>query len=201
MVSLGARLAEKGFGRPSGLLGRLGGRLMAHGNVATEQHMVTLADLQEHEAVLVIGAGPGIGLQAAAQQSAEVIGLDPSHVMLEACRRRCAELIEQGRVQLVEATAEHTGQPDSSVDVVIAVNNVQIWPDQRAGCSELARVLRPGGRLLLSAHQKWLPGGLLALSETVAAAGFTNIDTWTWEPPGRTASSAAQLHARRHGPV
>jgi len=118
--------------------------------------------------------------------------------MLEACRRRCAELIEQGRVRLVEATAEHTGQPDCSMDVVIAVNNVQVWPDQLAGCSELARVLRPGGRLLLSAHQKWLPDGLPALANTVAAASFTDIDTWTWEPPGRSASTAAQLQARRH---
>lgn len=53
--------------------------------------------------------------------------------MLSACRRRCAGLIEYGRVELVHGDAEHTGQPDCSVDVVIAVNNVQIWPDIRSG--------------------------------------------------------------------
>ncbi len=136
-------------------------------------------------------------MQAAGQRSAHVIGLDPSRVMLDACRRRCADLVEQGRVHLVEGAAAATGQPSCSVDVVIAVNNVQIWPDQQAGLHELRRVLRPGGRLLLSAHQKWLSGGLPALASTVESAGFTQIRTWTWEPPGRGATTATQLSARR----
>jgi SAM-dependent methyltransferase len=80
---------------------------------------------------------------------------------------------------------------------VLAVNNVQLWPDWPAGFGELHRVLRPGGRLLLSAHDKWLPGGLAALTAAVTAAGFDNIRTWTWEPPGRGATTAAQLSARR----
>jgi ubiquinone/menaquinone biosynthesis C-methylase UbiE len=197
MATLGARLAEKGFGRPSGVLGHLGGRMMARGNAATERHTVDLADLGAQDVVLVLGPGPGIGLQAAARCSARVIGVDPSEVMLAACRHRCAELIQQGRVQLLQASAEHTGQPDRSMDVVIAVNNVQIWPDQQAGFRELHRVLRPEGQLLLSVHQKWLPGGLPALTETVAAAGFTDLRSWTWEPPGRSATNAAQLQARR----
>lgn len=197
MATLGAQLAQKGFGMPSGLLGRLGGRLMARGNAATEQYLVTLAELREQDVVLVVGPGPGIGLHAAGRCSAEVIGIDPSEMMLDACRRRCADLIERDRVRLVQASAEDTRQHDRSVDVVIAVNNVQIWPDRKAGSTELARVLRPGGRLLLSAHQKWLPGGLTALADTVSTAGFTDVRTWTWQPPGRMASTAAQLHARR----
>lgn len=170
---------------------------MARGNAATEQHMVRLAELQEHEVVLVVGPGPGVGLRDAVQYSAHVIGIDPSPVMLDACRRRCTVLIEQGRVSLVQASAEQTRQPNCSVDVVIAVNNVQIWPDRQAGCTELVRVLRPGGRLLLSAHHKWLPGGPDGLADTVAAAGFTDISTWMWQPPGHMATTAAQLTARR----
>lgn len=73
----------------------------------------------------------------------------------------------------------------------------KIWPDRQGGATELARVLRPGGGLWISTHQKWLPGGLAALADTVAAAGFSDIHTWTWEPPGHGASTAAQLHARR----
>lgn len=170
---------------------------MARGNAATEQHMVRLAEIQEREVVLVLGPGPGVGLRAAAQCSAHVLGIDPSPVMLDACRRRCTDLIERGRLQLVQASAEQTRQPDRSVHVVLTVNNVQLWPDQQAGCRELARVLVPEGRLLLSAHQKWLPGGPSGLADSLAAASFTDIDTWTWQPPGRMASTAAQLTARR----
>lgn len=170
---------------------------MARGNAATERHMVHLAELRENEVVLVVGPGPGVGVRDAAQHSGRVIGIDPSPVMLEASRRRCADLIERGRVRLMQASAEQTDQPDGSVDVIIAVNSVQLWPDRQAGCRELARVLRPGGRLLLSAHRQWLPGGRSGLADIVAAAGFVDIRTWTWEPPGRMATTAVQLAARR----
>lgn len=100
-------------------------------------------------------------------------------------------------MRLVQGVANDTGQTAGSVDVVLAVNNVQIWPDWRAGFGELHRVLRPGGRLLLSAHEKWLPGGLTVLTAAVDRAGFEEIHTWIWEPPGRSTTTAAQLRARR----
>ena len=197
MTGLGSRLIRQGFGCPHGWPGRLGGALMAHGNAATERHVVRLAALDAHDVVLVVGPGPGIGVQAAAAHAGHVIAVDPSPLMLGACRRRCARFVEQGRVELVVGDAEHTGRSDQSVDVAIAVTSVQIWPDLPAGLAELHRVLRPGGRLLLSAHQKWLTGGLGALAAAVAESGFTHVRTWTWEPPGRGATTAAQLHAIR----
>lgn len=197
MTGLAQRLADIGFGKPRGLLGRIGGRLMAHGNAATEKHLVELADLTSEKTVLVLGPGPGIGLHAAALRCHRVIGVDPSELMLAACRRRCANLPDGGTVTLVVGDAESTQQPDASVDVVLSVNNVMIWPDWQAGFTELRRILRPGGRMLLSAHTKWLPGGLTALATAVEKAGFDDIRTWSWEPPGRGAATAAQLQAHR----
>ncbi|MGW2564212.1 class I SAM-dependent methyltransferase [Streptomyces sp. NPDC001514] len=197
MESITGRLLTKACGRPSGLLGRIGGRLMAHGNAATERRMVDLAAPAEQDMVLVVGPGPGVGLQAAAERSARVIGVDPSDVMLDMCRRRCGGLIEQGRVRLTTGTADRTGMPATSVDAVISVNNVHLWPDVPAGLAELHRVLCPGGRLLLSAHERWLPGGLPALADAVRSAGFDGVRTWTWNPPGCSAGSAAQLRAIR----
>lgn len=195
--SITRRLLTRCFGRPSGLLGRLGGRLMANGNAATERHAVALAAPAEQDVVLVIGPGPGVGLAAAAERSAHVIGIDPSEVMRAMARRRCAPLIARGRLRLSPGTAARTGRPDASVDVVISVNNLQLWPDLPAALAELHRVLRPGGRLLLSAHEKWLPTDLPTLAATVQAAGFGSIHTWTWEPPTRMASTATLLSAVR----
>jgi arsenite methyltransferase len=185
------------FGRPRGVLGRIGGRLMASGNAATERHMVDVAGVDHEDVVLVLGPGPGIGVQAAGARAMRVIAVDPSEVMLRVAGRRCADLVRQGTVRLVGGVAADTGLPDASVDVVLAVNNVQIWPDWAVGFAEVRRVMRPGGRLLISAHERWLPGGRAALAGAVERAGFDDVTTWLWEPPGRAATTAVQLRARR----
>ncbi|UOZ06497.1 class I SAM-dependent methyltransferase [Amycolatopsis sp. WQ 127309] len=184
-----ARVLDRVFGHPSGLLGRLGGRLMARGNSATEHRVVDLAKLEPDETVLVVGPGPGVGLDAAARLAGRTIGVDPSPAMLALCHERCGD-----RAELREGSAAHTGEPGESVDVVLTVNNVMLWDDRAAGFAELFRVLRPGGRLLLSAHEKWLPVSRHVLADEAAEAGFADLQTWTWEPPGFTAL-AAQLRA------
>ncbi len=170
---------------------------MASGNAATERRLVEIAALEPEDMVVVLGPGPGVGLQAAGERSGHVIGVDPSAVMRDVARRRCAELFEQGRVRIEGGDAEDTSLPDASADVVLAVNNVQLWPDWATGFAEVRRVLRPGGRVLLSAHERWLPGGQTALAGAVEAAGFADVEVWTWEPPGRGASTGAQLRASR----
>jgi arsenite methyltransferase len=197
MGTIGDRLLDMGFGRPRGLLGRIGGWLMARGNADTERHLVKLAELTREDVVLVLGPGPGVGLEAAGAHSGHVVGVDPSETMLTACAQRCAGLIEKGKVELVRGDAENTGQSDASVDVVLSVNNVMLWPDWHAGFAELHRVLRPGGRMLISVHNKWLPGGLTALATAIDEAGFDDVRSWTWEPPGRGATTAAQVRACR----
>lgn len=162
---------------------------MARGNAATEQRIVDLARIEPDETVLVVGPGPGVGLDAAARLAGRAIGVDPSPEMLGLCHERCGD-----RAELREGSAAHTGEPGGSVDVVLTVNNVMLWDDRAAGFAELLRVLRPGGRLLLSAHEKWLPVSRHVLADEAAEAGFADLQTWTWDPPG-FAALAAQLRA------
>lgn len=197
MANLGERLADRGFGHPCGVLGSIGGRVMARGNAGTERHLVDLADLNATDAVVVLGPGPGVGLYEAATRAEHVVGVDPSELMLATCRRRCAEFIARGTVELIHGDAGHVGRPDASADVVLSVNNVTLWPNWPHAFTGLHRILRLGGRLLLSAHAKWLPGGRDALTAAVTAAGFDHVGTWTWDPPGRGATTAAQLRATR----
>lgn len=172
------------------MLGRIGGALMAWGNAATERHVVDAAGLTPRDTVLVLGPGPGVGLRAAAERAGHVIGVDPSETMLARCRARCPQ------ADLHHGSAGDTGLAEASVDVVISVNNVQLWPARAAGFTELFRILRPGGRLVLSAHEKWLPVSRHELAVELEKAGFTEPQTWTWQPPGPT-GTAAQLRAKR----
>ena len=55
-----------------------------------------------------------------------------------------------GRVRFAEGTAEQLPLPDGSVDLVISTTSFDHWADQRAGLAECARVLAPGGHLVLS---------------------------------------------------
>lgn len=192
MNVLATRMLDSAFGHPRGALGRLGGALMARGNAETERRVVEIARPAGSDTVLVLGPGPGIGLVAAAQRAALAIGVEPSDAMRRAAQRRCAELLRAGKVRLVTGTAGETGVDECSVDLAISVNNVQLWPDVPAGLAELARVLRPGGRLMISVHERWAPRGL---AEAVSAAGFTELQTWRWDPDGPMASTAAQLRA------
>lgn len=170
---------------------------MARGNAATELQVVDIADLQETDTVLVVGPGPGVGLHAAAERAAVTVGVDPSEEMLHASVERCAEQVRAGAVRVRVGTAEDTGLDTESVDVALSVNTVQLWDDRGAGLAELARVLRPGGRLVLSSHEKWLPVSRHELAAEVEAAGFVDVQTWTWDPPGPMASRAVQLRAQR----
>ncbi|WP_033290547.1 class I SAM-dependent methyltransferase [Amycolatopsis jejuensis] len=184
---------DRAFGHPSGLLGRLGGKLMSWSNAATEHRVVDLARLEPDETVVVVGPGPGVGLDAAGKLAGEVIGVEPSPEMRRLCVERSGD-----RVEVRAGHAARTGCADESVDVVLSVNNVQLWDDRAAGFAELYRVVRPGGRLLVSAHEKWLPVTRHELADEAAAAGFADLQTWTWDPPG-FAGLAAQLRAVKPG--
>src|SRR5690606_14590642 len=196
MSSLG-QVLDRAFGHPRGPLGRLGGVVMARSNAATERKVVSVAKLGVEETVLVVGPGPGVGLEAAAERARLVIGIDPSHEMLELCRRRCADEVRAGTVLLRSGTAARTGLDDESTDVVLSGNNVHLWEDRSAAFSELHRVLRPGGRIVLSGHEKWLPVSRHDLAAEAETAGFTDAQTWTWQPPGPLAGRAVQLRAWR----
>ena len=136
---------------------------------------------------------------AEAATGGRAVGVEPSETMRDLARQHCADLIRTGRVELRDGSAEATGQPDGSVDVVITVNNVQFWPDRPTGFGELCRVLRPGGRLVLSTHRSGLELAGITVSRLrteVEQAGLTDIVTSEWEHGGRM-GPAVQLTARR----
>lgn len=115
-----------------------------------------LADLRPGETVLDLGSGAGLDVFLAAQRvgpEGHVHGVDMTREMLAKARQNAAEF--RRRTGLDNVTF-HQGQieaiplPDASVDVVLSNCVLNLSPDQPMVWCEIARVLKPGGRVAIS---------------------------------------------------
>lgn len=175
----------------SGPLGRMSARAMEKRNSEAEREAVTTLDPCRCDAVLTIGFGPGVGIAELATRLTDgsVGGIDPSAYMVKRATKRVSAAIADGRVRLEQAYAERIPWPDASFDGAIAVNSVQFWNPLATNIAEVARVLRPGARLVTVTHDwalaraglgsttDWLTAAKRALADT----GFSEIDSWTGE--------------------
>jgi arsenite methyltransferase len=105
------------------------------------------------EVVLDHACGAGMDLLLAARRvgpRGRAIGVDLTPAMVERARRgaRAAGLAE--RVTITQGTYEQLPVADGSIDVVISNGVLNLAPDKRVVLAEIARVLRPGGRLMLA---------------------------------------------------
>lgn len=177
MAMIAARAFDALFGHPRGLPGRIGGAIMARGNAEQERWAVERLAPPVGAHLLVVGHGPGIGLALAAERvgpTGRVIGVDPSATMRQLAAARCADAIAAGVVEIRDGSAEQTSCADRSMDAAVSVNNVMLW-DRQAGLAEAYRVLRPGGRLVITVHRHVLDIPPEQLSREVAAAGFADV--------------------------
>lgn len=172
------------FRCPSGLIGRLAGAMMAVTSTPLVQTVTAAVAAADGEHILDIGFGPGVSLAllARAAPTVMVAGIDPSAVMVRMARRRTVRLTTGP--DLRQGTAAALPWPDHAFDAVCATNSVQLWQPLPASLGEVARVLRPGGRVVLGVHERAvLPAGGTAgrhfdevLVPALRTAGFTSID-------------------------
>jgi len=146
------------------------------------------ANLREGETVVDLGSGGGLDVFLAAAKvgaSGRAIGIDMTPEMVELARRNAAKANDgQGynNVEFHLATIDNLSLPDNSVDCVISNCVINLAPDKRAVFREIARVLKPGGRLAVSdiALKKALPPeiGQDVMAYVGCIAGAIEVDDY-----------------------
>ena len=113
---------------------------------------VAVAELREGETVLDLGSGGGIDVLLSARRvgpTGRAIGVDMTDEMLQLARRNAAEA-GASNVEFRKGTIEALPVADATVDVVISNCVINLASDKRAVFAEIARVLKPGGRMGVS---------------------------------------------------
>lgn len=111
-----------------------------------------LADLHEGEVVLDLGSGAGLDVILSARRvgpGGHAYGVDFLEEMRDLARQNAAQAGVRN-VTFLNGTIEDLPLPDGSVDVVISNCVINLTPDKAPVFAEMARVLRPGGRVAIS---------------------------------------------------
>jgi ubiquinone/menaquinone biosynthesis C-methylase UbiE len=115
---------------------------------------VEAAAVSGDDTVLDVACGAGNATIPAAKTGADVTGLDITPRLLEAGK---AEAADAGvEIEWVEGDAEQLPFEDASFDAVMSVFGCMFAPDHRTTAAEIARVMKPGGRMAICA---WTPDG------------------------------------------
>ncbi len=111
---------------------------------------VAFSEVQAGDIVLDLGSGAGIDLLLAADRvgpSGRVIGVDMTDAMIERARRNTAHL---ANIEIRKGIIEDLPVASGSVDWVISNCVINLSPQKEKVFAEIARVLKPGGRMLVS---------------------------------------------------
>jgi ubiquinone/menaquinone biosynthesis C-methylase UbiE len=157
-----------------------------HHDIASQAAELAVSVHAAPWSVLDVGCGTGYLLRLLAgryPQATELAGIDAAPSMIEAAEQAA----DDQRMRFTVGVAERLPFPDAAFDLVVSTTSFDHWTDQQAGLSECARVLAPGGHLMLAdLFSPLLLPSLLAgrrgkartrrrASELMRAAGFQGL--------------------------
>jgi ubiquinone/menaquinone biosynthesis C-methylase UbiE len=138
-----AAFSERAQHYDEGWLGQL------HHQIADRTADLALTCVPASRRILDVGCGTGYllsRLAARAPQAEALAGIDAAPAMVGVA----AGAARDDRLHFVAGTAERLPWPAASFDLVVSTTSFDHWADQRTGLAECARVLEPGGCLVLA---------------------------------------------------
>lgn len=156
------RLIARHLANPRGIFGRFVGGLMNRHNSRMNRFALQLLDVQSSDHVAEIGFGGGVTLAPLLDRAAHLTGIDRSPDVVAWAKRRYRTAIEAGRADFRVGQIEALPLESDQFNKVCSVNTVYFWRSLSEGASEIKRILKTDGLLVLG----FLPG------EAMERSGF-----------------------------
>ena len=110
--------------------------------------LLDAVDPHPGQRILDVATGTGLVASRLASRGAEVVGVDQSEQMLAGARRRLSQRPDlASRITLIQGEAEHLPFADGEFDALTSTYLLRYVDDRAATMAELARVIKPGGRI------------------------------------------------------
>jgi ubiquinone/menaquinone biosynthesis C-methylase UbiE len=142
---------EKQGSKPSGLAGKIIGRLMNQFHTSLYINFFNKKTIPENCRILDLGCGGGkfIKYLSTKSESYRLYGLDHSKEMIDLSRQLNKKAIKQNRLKLILGSVSDIEIEDNSIDLASAFETVQFWPNIDKAFSEVFRVLDENGGFLI----------------------------------------------------
>jgi len=135
------------FKKPSILFGIFASNLMVKKNQKNYDKLINDLNIQEHDKLLEIGYGPGIGIKMVANicSGCTIHGIDFSRLMYKRASKYNKPFIDNGRVQLQYGDFLKTAVIDKNYDKVFCLNVIYFWNELKAPFEKVLSLLKKGG--------------------------------------------------------
>ena len=175
---------------PHGLAGRIIAWLMPLGHSSIYKAVSEVANLQPQDDLVEIACGSGGFIKKYASNVRSVAGIDLSELMVKLATNKNRKRIEAGTAEFKHGEASQLPWEDNKFSVAIIMSSFFVFPKPQESLKEIYRVLRPGGRAIVSIEWNAEDGvdhtkevkqfGMWVLTEAevrsmMQEAGFSNI--------------------------
>jgi ubiquinone/menaquinone biosynthesis C-methylase UbiE len=135
---------------PRGLVGRFVGWVMPLGHSSIYKRVAPVLNLQPEDDVLDVGCGAGYFLKRYASHVNSIAALDYSEVMVKMATHKHKDRIVAGTAEIVHGEASSLPWDDNRFSAVTSMGSFIGFPKPLESLKEMCRVLRPGGRAVIS---------------------------------------------------
>jgi ubiquinone/menaquinone biosynthesis C-methylase UbiE len=148
MNAQGKRVSQPGL--PKGFVGWLVAWMMPLAHNAIYKRVARTLSLQPEDNLIEVACGSGRFLKVYASHVHSVAGIDLSDVQVKMAKRRLRDRIAAGTAEIIQGDASQLPWDDDSYSVATTMGSIIGFPKPLESLKEIYRVLRPGGRAVVS---------------------------------------------------